>query len=117
MLNDRFAKGEALLRVFNGVVEGSLCDTYRTGGDVDTPDFQTVHGVFEPFAFDSAKQVGGRNPHLLEDELCGVDTFITKLLKGAAQAHARCSLLNDEDTHTFIWWVRVRVGACQYSKN
>src|SRR5947209_5099893 len=117
MLGNRFAKGDTLLRVFDGVVEGGLRDTYRTSGDVDASHFQAVHGVLEPFAFDSTKQVSSRSSHLLEDKLCCVDTFVAQFLKGTTYAQAGRSLFDDEDTHTFIWWVRVLIGACQYSKN
>ena len=117
MLRDGFPEGHTLLRVLDGIIEGSLGNAHGTRRHIDTPNLQAAHRVFEALALFTTQQGSSRYMYLLKQQFRRVHALIAKLIKGTPNAQSRRSLLDEKDAHATIGWMRLRVRAGQHREN
>src|SRR5438270_12681769 len=73
--------------------------------------------MLEAFALDTSKQIGDGNMHVVKNEFGSLYPLVAEFFKGATDTQARSTLFNDEETHTAMRGMDVRIGASEYGKN
>src|SRR5947207_2511984 len=81
MLRDCFAECITLLRITNRTIERCLADANCARRDINAPDFQRAHYLFEAFTLSMSDQIASRNWEFLKDNFTGIQSLITELFE------------------------------------
>src|SRR4029453_12777084 len=80
MLGYRLAEGAALLGVINCELERPSRDSATTRRDIDPPNLNAIHHLVKALSRFAAKHGTNRQPELVKNELCRVDSLVAHLV-------------------------------------
>src|SRR5689334_2141982 len=110
MLRDRLAECTTLLRITNCAIKRCLADANCACRDINTPDFERAHYLFEAFTFSMPDQIPSRNGEFLKDNFAGIQSLVTELFELPAHRWPALVFLDREHADSGVCRLRTGVG-------
>src|SRR5690606_6918504 len=94
------------------VLQRRAGDAHAACSDVDAAELEAAEHLLQAASFDPAHEIGGGHAVALKRELRAVDALVSELFQLAAGGESG-TLLADEDAHSAVRRLRLRVGLRQ----